>query len=192
MSFFDSKVSKFLVDDTGATQRDLSAYITEVRGLPGPRTLNEVTALGDSGVRFIPGLAWLTQFHFPLEELRNLLLRCHPERQQQPFRELPRQTVLTQGLPCSICYPSVAVGHTAAQGLQTYDVLVPIDASAFLILHRASPFRPSEGFFVSDILNHSAHHESEEIRVPSRLVPWLRYVGWFVPMLLKYWPQFVP
>ena len=56
MSFFDSKVSKFLVDDTGATQRDLSAYITEVRGLPGPRTLNEVTALGDSGVRFIPGL----------------------------------------------------------------------------------------------------------------------------------------
>ena len=30
MAFFDSKVSKFLVDDTGTTQRDLSAYITEV------------------------------------------------------------------------------------------------------------------------------------------------------------------
>ena len=56
MTFFDSKVSKFLLDDTGGTQRDLSAYITEIRGLPGPRALNEVTALGDSGAKFIPGL----------------------------------------------------------------------------------------------------------------------------------------
>lgn len=56
MAFFDSKVSKFLLDDTGSIQRDLSAFITEVRGLPGPRTLNEVTALGDSGAKFIPGL----------------------------------------------------------------------------------------------------------------------------------------
>ena len=60
MAFFDSKVSKFLIDDTGGTQRDLSAYITEVRGLPGRRALNEVTALGDSGARFIPGLEDVT------------------------------------------------------------------------------------------------------------------------------------
>ena len=60
MAFFDSKVSKFLVDDTGAVQRDLSAYITEVRGLPGLRNLNEVTALGDGGARFIPGLEDVT------------------------------------------------------------------------------------------------------------------------------------
>lgn len=60
MAFFDSKVSKFLIDDTGGTQRDLSAYITEVRGLPGERALNEVTALGDSGARFIPGLQDVT------------------------------------------------------------------------------------------------------------------------------------
>ncbi len=60
MSFFDSKVSKFLIDDTGSVQRDLSAYITEVRGLPGPRHLNEVTALRDSGARFIPGLEDVT------------------------------------------------------------------------------------------------------------------------------------
>lgn len=60
MTFFDSKVSKFLIDDTGSTQRDLSAFITEVRGLPGPRALNEVTALGDSGARFIPGLEDVT------------------------------------------------------------------------------------------------------------------------------------
>ena len=56
MAFFDSKVSKFLIDDTGSVQRELSAYLTEVRGLPGPRLLNEVTALGDSGAKFIPGL----------------------------------------------------------------------------------------------------------------------------------------
>ena len=60
MAFFDSKVSRFLIDDTGGTQRDLSAYITEVRGLPGQRALNEVTALGDSGARFIPGLEDVT------------------------------------------------------------------------------------------------------------------------------------
>jgi hypothetical protein len=56
MAFFDSKVSKFLLDDTGGSQRDISAFITEVRGLPGARLLNEVTALGDGGARFIPGL----------------------------------------------------------------------------------------------------------------------------------------
>ena len=60
MAFFDSKVSKFLIDDTGAIQRDLSPYITEVRGLPGPRALNEVTALGDSGAKFVPGLEDVT------------------------------------------------------------------------------------------------------------------------------------
>ena len=56
MAFFDSKVSKFLIDDTGGTQRDLSAYITDIRGLPGTRALNEMTALGDDGAKFIPGL----------------------------------------------------------------------------------------------------------------------------------------
>ena len=60
MTFFDSKVSKVRIDDTGAVLRDISAYITEVRGLPGPRALNEVTALGDSGARFIPGLEEVT------------------------------------------------------------------------------------------------------------------------------------
>ena len=56
MAFFDSKVSVFRIDDTASTLRDLSAAITSIDGLPGPRNLNEVTALGDSGARFIPGL----------------------------------------------------------------------------------------------------------------------------------------
>ena len=56
MAFFDSRVSKFNITDTGAVSRDLSAYITEVGGLPGPRNLNDVTALGDTGTKSIPGL----------------------------------------------------------------------------------------------------------------------------------------
>ncbi len=56
MSFFDSKVSVFQITDVGAQLRDLSAYINEIRGLPGPRNLDEVTALGDSGAKFIPGI----------------------------------------------------------------------------------------------------------------------------------------
>ena len=56
MSFFDSRVSVFKVTDTSAVSQDLSAYLTEIGGLPGPRNLNEVTALGDTGTKSIPGL----------------------------------------------------------------------------------------------------------------------------------------
>ena len=60
MAFFDSKTSKFKIDDTGGTLRDLSQYITQISGLPGQRNLNEVTALGDDGAKFIPGLENVT------------------------------------------------------------------------------------------------------------------------------------
>ena len=30
MTFFDSKVSKFLIDDTGSVQRDLSAFLAQI------------------------------------------------------------------------------------------------------------------------------------------------------------------
>lgn len=55
MAFIDGRGSRFRITDAGGIMRDLSAYITEVRGLPGERTLNEVTALGDSGARYKPG-----------------------------------------------------------------------------------------------------------------------------------------
>ena len=55
MAFIDGRGSRFSITDTSGTMRDLSAYITEVRGLPGERALNEVTALGDSGARYKPG-----------------------------------------------------------------------------------------------------------------------------------------
>ena len=54
MTFFDSNKSRFLIDDTGGTQRDLSLYITEVSGLPGDRLLRELTGLSDSGPCFCP------------------------------------------------------------------------------------------------------------------------------------------
>ena len=55
MAFIDGKGSRFRITDAGGVMRDMSAYITEVRGLPGERTLNDVTALGDSGARYKPG-----------------------------------------------------------------------------------------------------------------------------------------
>ncbi len=56
MAFFDSQVSKFQIDDIGTTLRDISAFMTEIDGLPGPRNLNPVTALGDAGVKHQPSL----------------------------------------------------------------------------------------------------------------------------------------
>ena len=60
MAFFDSRDAVFKIDDTGGTIRNLSAYITDIGGLPGPRNLNEVTALGDTGTKSIPGLEDVT------------------------------------------------------------------------------------------------------------------------------------
>lgn len=56
MAFFDSRVAVFKITDTSSVSQTLSAYITEISGLPGPRNLNEVTALGDAGTKHIPGL----------------------------------------------------------------------------------------------------------------------------------------
>ena len=56
MTAFNSKDSVFNIDDTGSTTRDISAFITNIDGIPGERELNEVTALGDGGRKYIPGL----------------------------------------------------------------------------------------------------------------------------------------
>lgn len=60
MAFFDSRVAVFKIDDTGTTIRTMSTFIDDLSGLPGPRNLNEVTALGDTGAKFIPGLENVT------------------------------------------------------------------------------------------------------------------------------------
>lgn len=54
MSFFDSKVSVFQFNN--GSLRNLSAYITSIEGLPGPREMYDKTALGDSGRKAFPGL----------------------------------------------------------------------------------------------------------------------------------------
>ena len=56
MANFAGESMKFLVTDTGAVERDLSAYITSVDGLPGDRELRDVTTLGATGRRRFPGL----------------------------------------------------------------------------------------------------------------------------------------
>lgn len=47
---------KFLINDNGDVERDLSAFITEVRGLPGTRETRDNTVLGDTGRGRHPGL----------------------------------------------------------------------------------------------------------------------------------------
>lgn len=55
MAFFDSGNSRFIINDARGAARDLSAFVTHLSGLPGTRALTEVTALSDSGRKFIPG-----------------------------------------------------------------------------------------------------------------------------------------
>lgn len=56
MSFTHGKNANFQLADSGATVRDLSAYVDKVSGLPGGRNLSDVTAFGASGVAKLPGL----------------------------------------------------------------------------------------------------------------------------------------
>ena len=56
MAFFNSKISTFELYETGGPQRDISVDINEISGLPGQRNLSEVTALPDTGTKWIPGL----------------------------------------------------------------------------------------------------------------------------------------
>ena len=55
MAFFDSSISRFHIDDTTGASRDLSASITEIEGIPGSRTLTEITSLSDEGPVYIVG-----------------------------------------------------------------------------------------------------------------------------------------
>lgn len=54
------KNAYFAVDDSGGTLRNISGHVDNVSGLPGARALADVTAFGDAGERFYPGLQGLT------------------------------------------------------------------------------------------------------------------------------------
>ncbi len=55
MTFFDSSISRFHIDDTTGTSHDLSASITDIDGIPGSRSLIDVTSLTDDGPVYIVG-----------------------------------------------------------------------------------------------------------------------------------------
>ena len=55
MTFFDSSISRFHIADTTGTSHDLSASITSIAGIPGTRTLIDVTSLTDDAPVYIPG-----------------------------------------------------------------------------------------------------------------------------------------
>lgn len=67
--FFDAKVSVFTLSD-GSSERDLSAYIKELRGLPGQFKVNDVTAFGSEGERPGPSIFVV---HFSVEFLFNMI-----------------------------------------------------------------------------------------------------------------------
>ena len=55
MAFFDSSISRFHIDDTAGASHDLSASITEIQGIPGSRSLTEITSLSDERPVYIVG-----------------------------------------------------------------------------------------------------------------------------------------
>lgn len=57
IAFFDSSASTFSLDDSGGTLRALTTFMDSIDGLPGARDLDDVTALSDTGHRFIPSIA---------------------------------------------------------------------------------------------------------------------------------------
>ena len=60
MAFYDSSISVFQVTDTGAVLRDISAYITQIGGVPGVRELTDVTSLVDTGKKWNPSIEDVT------------------------------------------------------------------------------------------------------------------------------------
>lgn len=57
MPFVHGKDVAFQLDDAAGTLRNIRVYLNAVNGLPGARALSEVTAFGDQGTRWTPGLA---------------------------------------------------------------------------------------------------------------------------------------
>ena len=54
MANFDSRSAYFSIND--GADRDLTAYLTDVTGLPGPTGLKDATTLGDSATKDFAGI----------------------------------------------------------------------------------------------------------------------------------------
>ena len=55
MPYFNSERSKFYINDATGARRDLSADLTAVSGIPGARSLRDMTAFSDEGRSYAPG-----------------------------------------------------------------------------------------------------------------------------------------
>lgn len=53
---FDSQLSVFQIKDTGGDLRDITPYIVDVKGIPGPRELSEATTLVATSRKWHPSL----------------------------------------------------------------------------------------------------------------------------------------
>ena len=56
MIFFDSSISRFHIADTTGTSHDLSGSITDIDGIPGSRSLLDITSLTDDGPVYVAGV----------------------------------------------------------------------------------------------------------------------------------------
>ena len=56
MTFFDSSISRFHIDDTTGTSHDLSSSITDIDGIPGSRSLIDITSLTDDEPVYVVGV----------------------------------------------------------------------------------------------------------------------------------------
>lgn len=56
MAKFNSKSSKFFLNDSGDVERELTSYITTIDGLPGEVEMQDSTTLADSGRKHEQGL----------------------------------------------------------------------------------------------------------------------------------------
>lgn len=67
--YFDAEVSVFKLHD-GTALRDISAYVNELRGLPGQTKMNDITTWGSVGERPGPSIKVV---HFTMELLFNMV-----------------------------------------------------------------------------------------------------------------------
>lgn len=68
-TYFDGEVSVFKLND-GSSLQDISAYVKELRGLPGQYKMNDITTWGSAGER--PGPS-IRVDHFTMELLFNMV-----------------------------------------------------------------------------------------------------------------------
>ncbi len=149
MAYVDGRASRFRIADADGVMRDLSAYITEVSGLPGARALNDVTALGDAGARFMPGAEGVS---FTLRGLFSDTavsgvdavlgaLRYHTA--PTAFEYAPSGTAAGSARYYGNCWVAAYELHSRSGALVSWEAALRVDGSTARGVYAAPPSSPS-------------------------------------------------